>query len=245
MATTNRFAWYELRTIDAQGAQSFYADALGFEVRDVDGTSMFFHDAKPAAGLSQLSERAIASGAPPHWLGHIPVDDVAAAVDRFVASDGQRVGPLLRRADGVELAVIRDAPGVIVGICTPRKITSDAVSWNHLHTGDAERSWATYAELFGWKATGRVEVGPSVGSCQLFSWHGEGPSVGGIANTARLPGVHPHWLFFFEVPDAEGCAAKVRACGGTALDLKLDPTGRRIFACEDPKGAAFGLRARR
>jgi hypothetical protein len=62
-----------------------------------------------------------------------------------------------------------------------------------------------------------------------------------MANTARWPGVHPHWLFHFPVADLEAALAAVRARGGRALAPNLLPSGDRVVACEDPQGAAFGL----
>jgi len=65
--------------------------------------------------------------------------------------------------------------------------------------------------------------------------------VGGVANTARWPGVHAHWLFYFPVADVEATAASVRALGGKAQDPIRLPDGSCFSGCEDPQGAAFGL----
>ena len=75
----------------------------------------------------------------------------------------------------------------------------------------------------------------------MFAWDGSGRSVGGMANTARAPQIHAHWLYFFPVADLDGSLAKVRARGGRVLDHAVLPNGDRIAPCDDPQGAAFGL----
>jgi predicted enzyme related to lactoylglutathione lyase len=57
--------------------------------------------------------------------------------------------------------------------------------------------------------------------------------------------VHPHWLFNFGVPALEPAIEAVRAAGGSALDPITLPDGKRVTACDDPQGAAFGLLERR
>jgi predicted enzyme related to lactoylglutathione lyase len=68
--------------------------------------------------------------------------------------------------------------------------------------------------------------------------------VGAIANTARRAGVHTHWMFCFALDrhdDVEAAVARVRALGGTAFDPVALPDGRRLAACEDAQGGAFGV----
>ncbi len=233
-----RFTKYELRTTDPDAAHAFYLDALGLDVR-----------AMPGLALSLLPERARANGAPAHWLGHIGVDDVDAVVERFVALGAQTVGPPQER-DGSRWVILRDPLGAIVAVSSTMNTPSPSVvAWHHLHTTDRERAFGAYRALFGWIA--REEW---MGEHRTFSWSGhgnghenaqgaEGPVVGGVADSARRPGVHTHWLFYFAVPDLVVAMAKVRAGGGLVLSPVELPTGQRLVACEDPQGAAFGLSA--
>ncbi len=115
------------------------------------------------------------------------------------------------------------------------------VEWHQLHTGDVERAWETYSGLFGWVEKETIDAPDPVSGQRLFAWSEAGKSVGSMANTARRPGVHTHWLFYFPVTDVEATAARVRALGGTALDMIRLPDGSCFSACEDPQGAAFGL----
>jgi predicted enzyme related to lactoylglutathione lyase len=95
----NQFFRYELRTTDVPAARRFYADVFGPQFWGAD------------LSASALPERAVALGAPPHWLGHIGVSDVAAAARRSMESGGQSLGPIEEYPDGSVCAVFRDPFG--------------------------------------------------------------------------------------------------------------------------------------
>jgi uncharacterized protein len=115
------------------------------------------------------------------------------------------------------------------------------VAWHQLHARDLERTWGAYAELFGWTHTETFDVAGLEGGLRLFAWDDSGKSVGGMGNTARLPGIHAHWLYYFQVADLDEVGAKVRANGGKVGGPAVLPNGDRIVPCDDPQGAAFGL----
>lgn len=214
------FEGYELRTTDLESATGFYGDVLGAVLRD--GT--FFVDERPIGALSRLPERAAAMGAPAHWLGHVGADDPAAVSERLLEQGFQRLpSGGLRDPFGAVLAV---------GAHRPR---CEAVRWHHLHTRDLRQAWASYGPALGWSAHKRD------GASLEFAFAEGEPSIGMIAETANLPGVHVHWLFFFGVRDLDRTLARVRANGGISLGAMELPDGTRIAACDDVQGAAFGL----
>ena len=229
------FCRYALRTTDQPAARAFYADAIGLALPD--GTSEGSNlEAWP------LHERALARGAPAHWLGQLAVDDVDATVQCLLERGSEALGPTVVGRDGTSFATLRDPFGAVVGVRARGRAVHDApVTWHQLHTRDADAAWALYHELFGF-ALGQTLAGEgSVGSHRLFAWNDARGPVGAISDTARLPGVHPHWLFFFPVGDVVEAAIQVRARGGTAMEPFALPDGTRLVACEDPQGAAFGV----
>ncbi len=229
------FFRYSLRTTDPVAARAFYANALGLVLPDgaAEGSVL-------EAWL--LHERAIARGAPPHWLGQIAVDDVEVMVGRLVGLGSERLGPTVNARDGTPYATLRDPFGSVIAVRAGGGDTGESpIAWHQLHTRHLEGAWALYHELFGWAPKQTIDVPEPVGSCRLFAWNASGAAVGGMANTARLPGVHSHWLFHFPVADIDAAAKKVRARGGTAMEPFELPDGMRLVACEDPQGAAFGL----
>jgi predicted enzyme related to lactoylglutathione lyase len=229
------FFRYVLRTTDAAAARAFYAEALGLALPDgmSEGTAL---EAWP------LHERARAMGAPAHWLGQLAVDDVDAMASRIVGLGGEPLGPMVQGRDGTPFATLRDPFGAVIGIRKPAGSAPDApIVWHQLHTRDAAGAWAMYHELFGWADKETLDVSDVAGGLRLFAWNEAGAVVGAIGNTARLPGVHTHWLFFLPVADVDQAAASVRAHGGTAMAPFVLPSGVRLVGCEDPQGAAFGL----
>ncbi|MEZ4238565.1 MAG: VOC family protein [Myxococcota bacterium] len=203
------FTTYALRTTDVPGARRFYAEALGLDL-PLGGAVP-----EPLAAWP-LHERAIARGAPPHWLGRIAVDDVAATVDRLQAHGAELLGPVVTAQDGVDVALLRDPLGALFGLRRRDDVGSWPMARHQLHTSAVARARAFYAEAFGWTGAG-----------------------GGVSEAG--PGVHVHWLFFFPVPDVDAALAAIAAHGGNALPPVTLPDGTRLAAAEDPQGAAFGV----
>jgi len=234
---TSVFCRYDLRTTDPDAARVFYADAVGLDLPRG-------HSPEEPASVAVwlLHEQARARGAPAHWLGQLGVADVETTVRRLVELGSERLGPTGHANDGTAFANLRDPGGAVVAVReSTRRPQGTPVAWHQLHTRDLDRAWALYSELFGWTLTETLDVGDLVGRLRMFAWDDSGKSVGGMANTARAPEIHPHWLYYFPVLDLDGSVAKVRARGGHVGNLAVLPNGDRIAPCEDPQGAAFGL----
>jgi predicted enzyme related to lactoylglutathione lyase len=243
MAITGTFHAYDLRTTDLEAAQAFYSALMGWRVQRSGASRVFLAGEQRVGELMALPERARALGAPAHWLGHIGVDEVEASARRFVALGGQLLGPVQQTEQGRRVAVLRDPQGAVFAMSSVRSgFGSGAVAWHELNTTDREHAWASYSELFGWRATGTFELGPELGTYQLFTWDGAGREVGGMVNTARTPSIHTHWLFYLAVEDLDAALEKVRALGGRVLNGPMQvPGGDRVAQCEDQQGAAFAL----
>ena len=216
----NRFVRYELRTTDTDSAREFYETLLG---------PRFWRD---AIDVVPLPRQAAARGAPPHWLGHIGVDDVVGTALRFESHSGTQLRP----------GLIRDPFGALVALtATSQILEDDRVAWHVLHTRDERRSFSLYADLFGWEPVEALDLGPRLGRHQTFAWSASGATVGSTADTARMPHVHPQWLFFFRTPDLARSLATVRSLGGLAFEATETPSGDLVAPCDDPQGAAFAL----
>ncbi|NPD28667.1 VOC family protein [Corallococcus sp. AB004] len=225
----NGFCWYELRSPRPGEARRFYLDVLGMDV---------------AWEVSLLPEAAAARGAPSHWLGHIHVSDLESSMERFVALGAERLGPPRRSTEGIASTVLRDPLGAVVALTSRAgRNTHAELAWHELHTADHARALGLYSGLFGWRPTEALQLSPEVGTYQQFTWHEDGRSVGAACSTARLPHIHPHWLFYFAVDDLDRALAAVVEGGGlVANGTHVMPDGTRVAPCEDPHRAAFGLR---
>lgn len=215
------FCHHELRTTDVPGARAFYAAVLGRD--DLD--------------IGPLPAQAAARGAPAHWLGHVAVDDVEATMARLVTAGAQRLGPT-RPADGHVVAGLRDPLGAVLAVTSRPDARDPAIAWHELHTTDHRRAAALYADQFGWRLTGTTDLGDPLGEYQRFSFTPDGPDHGGMVSSARLPGVHTHWLPHFTIPDLDRATATITRLGGRVIHVAPP-----FATCEDPQGAAFAIRA--
>lgn len=235
-----KFCWYELRTTDPVAARAFYVDAVGLVVAAGDARWRLRADGPELGEFAALPAQAAARGAPAHWLGHVAVADVPAAVQRFVAVGASPLGPVQTRPAGHLVAPLRDPLGAVLAV-TSRPETTATLAWCDLHTRDSAQAAAIYPSLFGWAPRQSYDLGPP-GTYREFAWHPGGPAVGGMSDAARRPEIHTHWLFHFAVADLDAALERVRSGGGRAAgEPMLTPGGARVAACEDPQGAAFAL----
>jgi uncharacterized protein len=218
----SRFCRYELRTTHVSAASDFYAALLGH--RD--------------SIIRELPISARTHGAPAHWLGYLSAAELGgsmAALQRWNAHGAMPVGA--RMGDG---AVVRDPGGAMLALTDSSELVDPGVALHVLHTADASHAAQLYVELFGWVLTERIEL-PSQGSFQQFAWRAGEPNAGVIGDIAGRSEIHPQWQFFFAVASLDAALACVQEHGGAVVGPTALPDGRRIAACEDPQGAAFGL----
>jgi uncharacterized protein len=221
--TSLRFTRHVLRTTDVPAAQAFYDAVLG----------------QRGDGIVPLPAQALARGARPHWLGLIGAGSEQALetlAGGFVERGATRLGP----EPPAPIAVLRDVGGAIVGVDQGAGPSAAGVVWQVLETVAPKRSFEAYLTLCGWALTERVSIFGH-GTFQQFAFAQGETSVGSIGDIADRPSVHPHWLFFFGVPELGAALGRVRAHGGAASHLTALPDGRRVGVCEDAQGAAFGL----
>lgn len=225
----SRFYRYELRTTDIPAARAFYADLLGPSCWDAE------------LSVTILPERARALGAPPHWLGHLDVDDPAAYAERFIALGAQQLGPTQKAPDGSPAIVLRDPFGAALALShavpPPQR---ELVAWHGLTAHDHERAFTLYSQLFGW-CRGEHALGPDFGAYQNFAWSEAEPALGSVSSIVSARPVHPQWLFYFGVADLGRALARVQALGGKVMASFHLPNGGAIAACDDAQDAGFGL----
>ncbi len=247
MTTPRGFCQLMLRTSEPEAARRFYRAVLA----RVDAFDSVDALGEVTALPPPLRER----GVPSHWLGLIGVRDLDVAATAATATGATLLGPRQRHRDGYRWQIVRDPQGAIYALREP-PLTSpgQAAVWQALQTTDTEAAWRHYAAGYGWRALGSYEIGsdigsgtafgtePDIGPIQTFAWRAGDDADGAMLNSARLPGVHTHWLFFFQVDELDRAIDTVRAHHGWAQDAPIRlPDGRRSLACEDPQGGAFGL----
>ena len=101
--------------------------------------------------------------------------------------------------------------------------------------------FAFYSELFGWRATTSMNMGPELGEYFMF---GNDPktSLGGMSNAANMMKAPAHWLHYVNVKSVDETAQLIPQKGGKVLNGPMEvPGGDRIAQCMDPQGAMFAI----
>jgi predicted enzyme related to lactoylglutathione lyase len=244
------FAWYELTTTDAQAAKAFYADVIGWGLRDASmpgaAYTLFTAGEDPVAGLMALPAEARKMGALPLWMGYVGVDDVDAATDRLKRLGGAVYVPPTDVPDVSRFSVVADPQAATLALVKwlnpgqqpPTAPTSPGhVGWHALSAVNWEKAFAFYGELFGWQKVDADVVG--ISTYQLFSAAGQ--TIGSMS-TKPPAAPMPFWLYYFNVGDIDAAVERVKAGGGKILEGPVEAPGdKRIARCTDPQGAMFAL----
>ena len=244
--SVGRFIWYDLATSDPAAAARFYADVVGWTAVPVPDKpyTMFKMEAAILAGVHQMPAEVAARGVPPHWSGHIQVDDVDAALAQVLAAGGVcKFGPSDIEAVG-RFAVVTDPQGAHFYLFTPSYTADEpapmrpgSIGWRELRTADPAAALGFYGRAFGWQPSRAIEMEP-MGTYQLFAYGGT--DRGGIM--AAPAGMMPHWLFYVVVDAVDAAVARVEAGGGTVVRGPAEvPGGARTLVCRDPQGGPFAL----
>jgi predicted enzyme related to lactoylglutathione lyase len=197
-------------------------------------------------GLLPLSADMVAHGARPTWIGYIGVDDVDATVAAVTADGGQVQMPAFDMPGVGRMAMVSDPQGAPFYLM---RGASDGVSnafsptqtghcgWNELHPSRQSEAFDFYRRHFGWADGGVMPMGP-MGDYRFLN---QGETMIGAVMPDR-PGVHPHWKFYFRVPDVDAAMARIRAGGGTVTqEPNQVPGGDYAMSATDPAGVEFGL----
>ena len=256
---TSRFIWYELLTTNADAAQRFYGDVIGWNVQagaeaGIDYRLIMASDGDSIGGMLQLTDDMKAGGARPVWLGYLFVTDVDAAVSAIEAQGGKTQMPAMTMHAG-RMAMVTDPQGAPIYVMTPTppagqpdakstafdRTAAGHCAWNELATADPKSAFAFYTRQFGFVDGGTMPMGEA-GDYQFLN-----DADGMIGAIAKGGGNRPNmWLYYFRVTDIDAAIKRVAAGGGTVMHGPHEvPGGDHIIIGTDPQGAVFALVGRR
>jgi predicted enzyme related to lactoylglutathione lyase len=243
-----RFVWHELMTTDTKSAADFYTKVAGWKTKPFEQNpsyTMFTVKDRPVAGLMALPEPA----SPLMWLVYIAtpnVDETAGQAERLGGKVVKKPAdiPTIGR-----FAIIQDPQGALFVAFTPLQQSGPPApdapgvgdfSWHELLTTNWRAALAFYKSLFGWEETESMNMGPDMGTYQMYGWKGH--TLGGMMNKPRHSSEPPAWLSYIEVADSKKAAATVEKLGGRIINGPLEvPGGSWIAAGLDLQGAAFAV----
>lgn len=248
--------WFELVTTDMKAAEQFYSAVVGWAVTPFRSGSEPYDMWTRTGGNSVGGVMPIPAGMkfPPHWVMYIGVPKLEEAIAHVERLGGSAMSPVIQVPDVGRMRIMLDAQGAMFAIYEPAPSTGSAnspetpaelgdSSWRELQTNDAAAAMRFYGDLFGWRETQAIEMGPA-GKYHIFARQWD---LGGIMNKppemANLP---PHWGLYFRVADVASAAERVKANGGQVLSGPMEvPGGDLIVNCLDPQGASFSLHQRK
>jgi uncharacterized protein len=248
-----RILWYELLTSDMKAAEKFYTAVVGWTVKPFaespDPYDMWHRAGDiPIGGVMKIPQ---GMNFPPHWGMYVGVPKLEDAVAQIQKAGGSALSPVIDVPNVGRMQTMKDPQGVAFSVyepsSPPQQPESEAqvgdASWHELHTNDAEAAMKFYTDLFGWRPTETMDMGP-IGKYHMF---GRAFPLGGMMKKMpEMANVPPHWAIYFRVPDIQAAAAKVKANGGQVLNGPMEvPGGDWIINAMDPQGAAFSLHAKK
>lgn len=256
--THGDFIWYELATSDADAAQRFYGELIGWTFTTSPTPNLdyrlFASKIADVGGIMALTPEMIAGGARPFWVGYLKVDDVDASVAAIKAAGGAThqepwdipgIGRMAFMADpqGAMFYVMNPVPpegqpdATSLSFAATEPIVGHC-AWNELASTDPEGAKAFYSALFGWSPAGEMDMGP------LGQYHMMRQADHMIAGIYTMvpEDAQPHWLTYFRVANLDHAVEQVCALGGTIhIPPSEIPGGEFSLVAKDPQGAFFGL----
>lgn len=255
---TSKFVWYDLNSKDAEKAKDFYTKLFGWKTMkwkadgapaDMPAYDMICIGDVPFGGIMSLPSDA---PAPSHWLGHVQVDDVDAAVKRAEALKAQFPMGAMDLPTVGRMATMIDPQGCVVSLFAPEGEMSNTpdgkqhgmVGWNELIASDVKAAKAFYSEVVGWK----FRDGPFQDQMEYYIFGGGrgteecsgDDDVGGMApKDDQMPAAA--WFLYFTTKDVAETLKQVKQLGGSVMADFAVPTVGKLGICAGPDGAAFGV----
>jgi predicted enzyme related to lactoylglutathione lyase len=189
---------------------------------------------------------------PPFWSMYVAVPTLEDAVAHIKRLGGSELSGVIDVPTVGRMQMLKDPQGAAFYIIQPaprdeRPESAPEVgeaSWHELMTTDAAAAMKFYSDVFGWRPTESVDMGP-VGKYQMFNRpHG---MIGGMMNRPpEMPAAPPMWTIYFRVPDINEATARIKANGGSITNGPQEvPGGDWIVNAVDPQGAHFALHAKK
>ncbi len=236
-----RFVWHDHMSGDPEAGRRFYEELLGwgFEVWKAGEWDypMIKVDDVTHGGFGPAQ-----GGAPPHWLGHVLVDDVDAAAGRVEAAGGTIIAPPMDIPEIGRMVVVSDPQGAVLSLYASAgdpQSSEGVFVWDELITTDVEGAKRFYGEVVGWEAR---EMDMGLNNVYTIFSSGGADRAGCMARPEGAGDIPPYWMTYLGVGDVDATAEKAKSLGATFMMEPFDvPTVGRLAIFADPTGAAVGL----
>jgi uncharacterized protein len=246
-ALTNKPAWVDLTTTDAEAARDFYAKLFGWSV-EVSEDPQYGGYATAKLGDSSVAgigPKQEGDPTPAAWSLYMGTDDIDALARKVQDAGGTVIAPPFDVGDQGRMAVFTDPSGAFVsgwqaaGMSQFTAGGPDAFGWAELNARGLEPAVAFYESVFGWTPS----TSPYGEGLEYTTFEHDGqPVAGAIEMDPQIPGETPsYWLLYFTADDVDARFGKAIELGGRELVAPTDMPGGRFAIVSDPQGAAFGI----
>lgn len=247
-----RFVWWDLNSKQADRAKKFYAELFGWTVQPwrpegapegLPAYDMLGIDGRFFGGINQLPAEA---PAPSHWMGHVEVPAVDAAMQRASTAGATFPMGAMEIPTVGRMAMMIDPQGCVVSLFQPAgpmpegppAAAQGMIGWNELLVADPAAARAFYSDVVGWS----WRQGPISGMhYELFGTGEEGGDAGGMMKKPEeMPG--SAWFLYFTTLDLDATVKRVAELGGQVATPPFEvPTVGRLAIGVGPDGSMFGL----
>ena len=153
-AILGKFVWHDHMSGDIEKAKSFYTELLGWDVEEVDVGDEKYPMIKNDGGMHG-GFGASQGGAPPHWLGHVAVEDADETAEKVKAGGGTIYFGPSDIPDIGRFFVFADPQGAVLSAFAssspPEGPPAEGTfAWDELATSDVDGAKKFYGDVFGW-----------------------------------------------------------------------------------------------
>jgi len=244
----SRFVWHELLTTDTKAGGGFFSKLAGWKTEaapNMPEYTLFKAGDRQVAGMMALPRDAAAMHIPPNWLSYVSTSSADDTSRKAEALGGKVLKAPADIPTVGRFAVLQDPQGAAFAVFQPAGAPPDGpptvdFSWHELATTDWRAALSFYGSLFGWEATDSMDMGPELGTYQMYGWKGE--TLGGMFNKPKQVPGPPNWLPYIKVEDATTTAVLVKKLGGKIVNGPMEvPGGSWIAQGLDLQGAFFAV----
>ena len=234
-----KFVWHEQVSSDPKQAETFYTQLFGwgtevFQPGEIDYT-MIASGGQTHGGFSKAMEGA----PPPHWLGHVRVEDLDKTIEKAKSAGGRLAAGPFEMSEVGRMGILVDPQGAFIAAYQPlgEGSTSEGVFvWDELGTTDVNGAQRFYEHVFGWTTK---DMGEEYGGYRIFE-RGDAQIGGLMVN--QDPSIPARWTPYVAVEDPDASCKNAKKLGAEIVVEPMDiPNIGRFAIVKDPQGAVFGI----
>ncbi|MFE6224769.1 VOC family protein [Streptomyces sp. NPDC057854] len=241
--------WTDAMFTDAEGAQTFYADVLGWTFGEASTEFGNYTQAyKDGKAVAAVVPPMPGGDTPPQsaWCLYFASDDVEATAEKIKAQGGTVLMEPMKVGDFGSMCLAQDPAGVTFGLWQPGvhegfelEGQTGSYIWAEVFTREPEKSDAFFTGVFGYNAKRMSDASMDYKVFDL----GADPILGRMKMTSEdfPPEVPSYIQIYFAVDNCDLAVAAAERSGGRKVFGPMDSPFGRFAALLDPQGAAFAV----